>query len=206
MLISETEFRYQVEQDIKPFRDVLLGLFFVTVGMMLDPAALIDYWYWIFGLLVLILVAKTVIVAGLGRLFGTDASVSLRSALALAGAGEFGLVLLAQAANLAVVTALTTAFLLPVVYADGESLHVPNQRTWLLLVAYGVICQGLAWAIISRALRMVEASRAGLLLLLQPTLTFVWDVLFFARPTTTLEACGAIVALAAIYLGSARRS
>ncbi len=103
MLISETEYRYQVEQDIKPFRDVLLGLFFVTVGMMLDPAALIDYWYWIAGLLVLILVAKTVIVAGLGRLFGTDASVSLRSALALAGAGEFGLVLLAQAANLSVI-------------------------------------------------------------------------------------------------------
>ena len=103
MLISETEFRYQVEQDIKPFRDVLLGLFFVTVGMMLDPAALIDYWYWILGLLVLILVAKTVIVASLGRLFGTDTSVSLRSALALAGAGEFGLVLLAQAADQAVV-------------------------------------------------------------------------------------------------------
>jgi CPA2 family monovalent cation:H+ antiporter-2 len=103
MLISETEFRYQVEQDIKPFRDVLLGLFFVTVGMMLDPAALIDYWYWILGLLVLILVAKTVIVASLGRLFGTDTSVSLRSALALAGAGEFGLVLLAQAVDQAVV-------------------------------------------------------------------------------------------------------
>jgi CPA2 family monovalent cation:H+ antiporter-2 len=103
MLISETEFRYQVEQDIKPFRDVLLGLFFVTVGMMLDPASLIDYWYWILGLLVLILVAKTVIVASLGRLFGTDTSVSLRSALALAGAGEFGLVLLAQAVDQAVV-------------------------------------------------------------------------------------------------------
>ncbi len=103
MLISETEYRYQVEQDIKPFRDVLLGLFFVTVGMMLDPAALIDHWYWIIGLLVLILVGKTVIVAGLGRLFGMDPSVSFRSALALAGGGEFGLVLLAQAANLSVV-------------------------------------------------------------------------------------------------------
>ncbi|UCH46780.1 MAG: cation:proton antiporter [Betaproteobacteria bacterium] len=108
MLISETEYRYQVEQDIKPFRDVLLGLFFVTVGMMLDPAALVDYWYWILGLLVLILVGKTVIVASLGRLFGTDASVSLRSALALAGAGEFGLVLLAQATNLAVIDDVRT--------------------------------------------------------------------------------------------------
>lgn len=103
MLISETEYRYQVEQDIKPFRDVLLGLFFVTVGMLLDPAALIDYWYWIIALLVLIMVAKTVIVVGVGRLFGMDKSVSLRSGLALAGAGEFGLVLLAQAAHLSVI-------------------------------------------------------------------------------------------------------
>ena len=103
MLISETEYRYQVEQDIKPFRDVLLGLFFVTVGMFLDPAAVVEYWYWIAGFLVLILVAKTVIVVGIGRLFALDTSVSLRSGLALAGAGEFGLVLLAQASKLNVV-------------------------------------------------------------------------------------------------------
>jgi len=103
MLISETEYRYQVEQDIKPFRDVLLGLFFVTVGMLLDPAAVIEYWYWIGGFLVLILVAKTVIVVGIGRLFAMDTSVSLRSGLALAGAGEFGLVLLAQASKLSVI-------------------------------------------------------------------------------------------------------
>ena len=103
MLISETEYRYQVEQDIKPFRDVLLGLFFVTVGMSLDPAAVVDYWYWIGGFLALILVAKTVIIVGIGRLFALDTSVSLRSGLALAGAGEFGLVLLAQASKLSVV-------------------------------------------------------------------------------------------------------
>jgi len=103
MLISETEYRYQVEQDIKPFRDVLLGLFFVTVGMLLDPIAVVEFWYWIVGLLALILVAKTMIVVGIGRLFGMDTSVSLRSGLALAGAGEFGLVLLAHASNLSVI-------------------------------------------------------------------------------------------------------
>jgi len=106
MLISETEYRYQVEQDIKPFRDVLLGLFFVTVGMLLDPAAVVEYWYWIGGFLALILVAKTVIIVGIGRLFALDTSVSLRSGLALAGAGEFGLVLLAQASKLTVVDAV----------------------------------------------------------------------------------------------------
>jgi K+:H+ antiporter len=103
MLISETEYRYQVEQDIKPFRDVLLGLFFVTVGMLLDPRAFIDHWYWIAILLPAILIGKTVIIVGIGRVFGTESAVSLRSGLALAGAGEFGLVLLAQAANLSVI-------------------------------------------------------------------------------------------------------
>jgi len=103
MLISETEYRYQVEQDIKPFRDVLLGLFFVTVGMLLDPRAFIEHWYWIAIFLPAILIGKTAIIVGIGRLFGTEPAVSLRSGLALAGAGEFGLVLLAQAANLSVI-------------------------------------------------------------------------------------------------------
>ncbi len=103
MLISETEYRYQVEQDIKPFRDVLLGLFFVTVGMLLNMGTFLDYWFWIIGLLVLVFVVKTAVVIGVGRLFGTDSAVSLRSGLALAGGGEFGLVLLALAAHLSVV-------------------------------------------------------------------------------------------------------
>jgi monovalent cation:H+ antiporter-2, CPA2 family len=103
MLISETEYRYQVEQDIKPFRDVLLGLFFVTVGMLLDVRTLLQHWPLILGLLALILGAKTLVVVGVGRLFGADPGVSLRAGLALSGAGEFGLVLLAQAGHLAVV-------------------------------------------------------------------------------------------------------
>lgn len=112
---------------------------------------------------------------------------------------------LGAAANLFVVTMFTAAFLLPAVYADDDSLRVPNARTWLLLGTYGVLCQGIAWAIISRGLRSVAASRAGLLLLLQPTLTFIWDIVFFKRPTSALEACGAIVALTAIYLGNRRQ-
>ena len=106
MLISETEYRYQVEQDIKPFRDVLLGLFFVTVGMLLDLRTLLAQWPLILGLLATVLVAKTLVVVAGGRLFGADPGVSLRAGLALSGAGEFGLVLLAQAGHLAVVSNL----------------------------------------------------------------------------------------------------
>ena len=98
MLISETQYRYQVEDDIKPFRDVLLGLFFVTVGMRLQVGVVLAQWPWVVTLLTLVVAGKAAIITGLSRLFGSDPGVALRTGLALAGAGEFGLVLLAQAA------------------------------------------------------------------------------------------------------------
>ena len=97
VLISETEYRYQVEDYIKPFRDVLLGLFFVTIGMRLDPAALLNNSHWVTLVLLGMFVLKFAIVWGLARVFGYSPSVSTRSALTLANAGEFGFVLLAQA-------------------------------------------------------------------------------------------------------------
>jgi K+:H+ antiporter len=100
MLISETQYRYQVEEDIKPFRDVLLGLFFVTVGMRLDLHVLAVDWKWIGLLLVAVMGGKVAVIMGLSRLFGAEPGVALRTGLALAGAGEFGLVLVAQVAQL----------------------------------------------------------------------------------------------------------
>ncbi len=97
MLISETEYRYQVEDDIKPFRDILLGLFFVTIGMLLDMQVVIESFVWVFVILVALMVLKIVIVAGLSRLFGADSNVAVRAGMGLAQAGEFGFVLLAQA-------------------------------------------------------------------------------------------------------------
>jgi CPA2 family monovalent cation:H+ antiporter-2 len=99
MLISETHYRYQVEQDIKPFRDVLLGLFFITVGMQLDVSVVAAQWPWVLLLLLALVAGKALLVFVLSRLFGAEASVSWRTALALAGAGEFGLVLLSQSAQ-----------------------------------------------------------------------------------------------------------
>jgi CPA2 family monovalent cation:H+ antiporter-2 len=97
MLISETEYRYQVEEDIKPFRDVLLGLFFVTVGMLLDvPLVLGQAWLVCLFFAVLVL-AKGALIALLARVFGAAPGTALRTALALAQGSEFGFVLLAQA-------------------------------------------------------------------------------------------------------------
>jgi len=98
VLISETEYRYQVEQDIKPFRDVLLGLFFVTIGMVLDVRVIVDN-AWVSVLLVSLVLAKTALIFGLSRLFGAPSGVALRAGLALGACGEFGFVILAQAAG-----------------------------------------------------------------------------------------------------------
>jgi monovalent cation:H+ antiporter-2, CPA2 family len=97
MLISETEYRYQVEDYIKPFRDVLLGLFFVTIGMLLDLRSLTQHFVAVALLFALLLLVKFALTYALGRLFGNAKPTALRSALALAPAGEFGFVLLALA-------------------------------------------------------------------------------------------------------------
>ncbi|MBS1217601.1 MAG: potassium efflux system protein [Proteobacteria bacterium] len=97
VLISETEYRYQVEEDIKPFRDVLLGLFFVTIGMLLDVRVVVDN-AWVSVLLVSLVLAKTALIFGLSRLFGASSGVALRAGLALGACGEFGFVILAHAA------------------------------------------------------------------------------------------------------------
>jgi CPA2 family monovalent cation:H+ antiporter-2 len=94
MLIAETDFKHKVESDIRPFHDVLLGLFFITIGMKLDWEVLIESWGWVLLLATLPVLLKAGLVFVLTRLTGAPAGVSLRTALYLAQAGEFGFVLL----------------------------------------------------------------------------------------------------------------
>ena len=103
MLISETEYRHQVEEDIKPFRDVLLGVFFVSVGMQLDGKILVDNAFLVVAFAVLAVSLKFAVVAGLSLAFGSSRGTATRTALTLAQGGEFGLVLAAQAADTAIV-------------------------------------------------------------------------------------------------------
>jgi CPA2 family monovalent cation:H+ antiporter-2 len=105
MLIAETEFRYQVEEDIKPFRDVLLGLFFITIGMALDLRVVADEIGWVVLLLIVPVAAKLLLIVGLERLFGAPLATALRTGFYLAQAGEFALVLLALATQYAIVPA-----------------------------------------------------------------------------------------------------
>ena len=94
MLISETEFKHQVETDIRPFHDVLLGLFFISIGMMLDWRIVLERWPLVLLLATIPVVFKLVLVTGLTRALGATTGVSLRTGLYLAQAGEFGFVLL----------------------------------------------------------------------------------------------------------------
>ena len=104
MLIAETEYRYQVEEDIKPFRDVLLGLFFVSVGMYLDLRAVAANLGWVLLLLFVPVLLKLALVVVLARLFGSPLGTALRTGFYLAQAGEFAIVLLALSSELGIIT------------------------------------------------------------------------------------------------------
>lgn len=97
MVLGETEFRHQVESTIRPFRDVLLGLFFIGIGMLIDPAVLPKIWHLaLFGALSL-LVLKVFVVVSIVRASGVETATAWRTALILAVGGEFGFALLALA-------------------------------------------------------------------------------------------------------------
>ncbi|MBL8289432.1 MAG: cation:proton antiporter [Rubrivivax sp.] len=95
MLVAETEYKHQVETDIRPFHDVLLGLFFITIGMKLDWRPVFDQWLLVLLLTTGPVLAKAALVAALTFAFRASPGVALRTGLYLAQAGEFGFVLLA---------------------------------------------------------------------------------------------------------------
>ena len=99
MLIAETEFKHQVETDIRPFHDVLLGLFFIIVGMKLNLGVVLAHWPLVLVLTLLPVLFKFGLVTVLARVFGAAPGVALRTGLYLAQAGEFGFVLLGLASQ-----------------------------------------------------------------------------------------------------------
>ena len=95
MLISETRYRYQVESDIASFRDILLGLFFISIGMMLNIEVFIDYYPVIFLLFIGYTIFKIILIAFLAKIFKYELGVGIRSGIILGQAGEFSFVILA---------------------------------------------------------------------------------------------------------------
>ncbi|OGA66972.1 MAG: potassium transporter [Betaproteobacteria bacterium RIFCSPLOWO2_12_FULL_67_28] len=143
MLIAETEYRFQVEEDIKPFRDVLLGLFFVTVGMLLDPAQMLRQFWLVVLFLLLLFGVKLALIGWLSRAFGSAPGTALRVGLGLAQGGEFGFVLLTLASAHAIAPqplaqALLAAMVLsmlatPFVIAASDRIVLRFARSeWLM--------------------------------------------------------------------------
>ena len=99
VLLAESEYRHQVEADIFPFRGLLLGLFFMSVGMILDPTTLAANWQIILGGALAMLTVKTALIIGLGRLSKLSLADALRCGFLLSQAGEFGFVLFSLAGD-----------------------------------------------------------------------------------------------------------
>ena len=103
--------------------------------------------------------------------------------------------------NLMLVSLLTSLLLIPAILLSGASFAIPALSSLTALVCLALFSQTIGWVVISSSLPRTRASIAGLLLLLQPALSFVWDVLIFKRYTTLLNWTGVALVLAAIYLG-----
>jgi drug/metabolite transporter (DMT)-like permease len=105
-------------------------------------------------------------------------------------------------AEVAVVSIVCTLLLVVIAQVEGVSLAVPDTADIKWLLCYGILSHSFGALLLASSLPHVSTTEAGLALLLQPTLSFVWDVLFFGRPMQPVEIAGAAIALTAIYLGS----
>ena len=108
--------------------------------------------------------------------------------------------------NCRVLSLIAAAILGITAIAEGESLAIPSFGDAIWLACYGLLIHAVGLMFIASSLAKVTTTQVGIALLLQPSLSFTWDILFFNRPLTALEAIGATITLIAIYLGSRRSS
>ena len=138
MMLGETEFRHQVETNIRPFRDVLLGLFFVGVGMRIDPSIISTIWVWALAGALLIVISKTLLVALIVSLSDIEKLVAWRTGLLLAVGGEFGFALIALALDNQVISSQLGQIALSSVLFSmvlGAFLILFNDRLALFLTS-----------------------------------------------------------------------
>ncbi|KAJ4914611.1 hypothetical protein Rs2_00161 [Raphanus sativus] len=115
LLLAETEFSLQVESDIAPYRGLLLGLFFMTVGMSIDPKLLLSNFPVVVGSLGVLIVGKTILVVIMGKLFGISIISAIRAGLLLAPGGEFAFVAFGEAVNQGIMSPQLSSLLFLVV-------------------------------------------------------------------------------------------
>ena len=104
VVLAESPYRNEIESDVEPFRSILLGLFFLTVGMLLDLHLIAQRPLLVIGIAAGVIVTKAILISGLTRIFGCSGKLSIRLGLLLSQAGEFGFVLFAQATAAMLIT------------------------------------------------------------------------------------------------------
>jgi CPA2 family monovalent cation:H+ antiporter-2 len=115
VMLAESTYRHELEADIEPFRGLLLGLFFMAIGMSLDLSVIVENWLTILLAVPVLMVVKATIIYALCRVFGSDHDVSVRTALTLPQGGEFGFVLFSAAVGMQVLDAATSSQLVSIV-------------------------------------------------------------------------------------------
>lgn len=166
LLLAETEFRHQIETDLEPFKDLLVGLFFVTVGMQIDVAMFLSEPGLIIIGVIGLFAVKITIIAPLARAFGLSWPRALETAFLLGQAGEFAFVVIAAARSggaipdatadyMLLITALSI-FITPIVASLGATLaqHISNaptpppeaarERDHVVIAGFGRVGQTLA--------------------------------------------------------------
>lgn len=134
MLLGESQYRRQLEADIRPFRDLLMGLFFISIGMMLDFALVMQFWWQILLLLLAVIIGKAAIVHGILTAAGEPFRTAFSTALSLAQVGEFSFVVLALAVN----------------------YHLLSNEVSTMLVMVAVLSMGLAPWLVRHSLDMAK--------------------------------------------------
>lgn len=107
--------------------------------------------------------------------------------------------------SLMLLSGLCAAMLAIFMINTGISFSFPHYQSFFSLLALGLFSQTIGWLLITNAMPKIRASLTGLILLLQPTLAFIWDVLFFKRPTDLLNWTGVVITIIAIYLGVSKK-
>lgn len=137
-----------------------------------------------------------------GLIFGLATALSYAAYILILRQIQRSETSLSAASNLVVVSFFAAFFLIIIVLLEQNSLAIPDGKSLTALVCLGVLSQGVGWILITSGLPGIRAYLAGMLLLLQPSLSFVWDVILFSRPTSFQGYIGLLVTLSAIYMGT----
>ncbi len=156
MLISETEFKHQVETDIRPFHDVLLGLFFISIGMLLDWRLVLQNWGLVLLLVLIPPLLKVALITALTRGLGGSSGVALRTGLYLGQAGEFGFVLLALAGENSLVP---PALLNPILAAMVLSMVV---TPFVVMYNNAIVLRLVSTEWLQQSLQMTQIARQSI--------------------------------------------